>query len=222
MISNEEYQKLIAPKISILSQLSIEALNLYRDIIGRSLFKEDLYFGASANRCINLIHGFISMLESRNLTCVGILLRMQMDNCMRTYAAFIAEDKEDVISCIINGDRVDKKKDKNGIRLTDGHLKDELTKLDPFFSQVYDNASGYVHLSDKAFYQMVESCEGNTINFLAGPNLLERHNSVLLEAADAFVHFVHLHFKMLLSVAESKQHVDAELDMTESSIDDTL
>ena len=37
------------------------------------------------------------MLKERNLTCAGVLLRMQMDNCMRTYAAFIAEDKKAIV-----------------------------------------------------------------------------------------------------------------------------
>lgn len=211
-MTNEEYEVELLPKIEILTSLNTEAIELFKGIVGGSLLKEDLYFGASVSRCINLIEGFVHMLQERNLTCAGILLRMQMDNCMRTYAAFIAQDKDAVISCIINGDRISKKKDVNGKPLTDGHLKDELTKMDSRFEQVYDQASGYVHLSDKAFYQTVASCDDNTIEFYVGPGLLEKHNPVLLEAADAFIHFVRLHFKMLKVVVESKQRFDAEQD----------
>ena len=103
-------------------------------------------------------------------------------------------------------------KDKNGKKMSDGYLKDEISKMDSVFADVYDQASGYVHLSEKAFYQMVASCEDNKINLYAGPNLLERHNPILIEAAEAFIHFVKLHFKMLKAVAESKERFDASLD----------
>ena len=96
-MTNDEYLHQIAPKVETLTTLSTEALSLCQGIIGRSLTKEDFYFSASANRCINLITGFVDMLKTRNLTCAGVLLRMQMDNCMRTYAAFIAEDCNAVV-----------------------------------------------------------------------------------------------------------------------------
>lgn len=184
-------------------------LNYAKVLSEKNLTKDDFYFSAAANRCINLINGFVAMLQTRNLTCAGVLLRMQMDNCMRTYAAFIAEDRAAVIDCIINGGRVRDYKDTKGKKMSDGYLKDELSKQDSVFAQVYDQASGYVHLSDKAFYQMVESCKDNTIRFYAGANLLERHNPVLIEAAEAFIHFVKLHFKMLNAVAKSKERFDA-------------
>ena len=211
-MTNDEYLQKIAPKVETLTTLSIEALSLCQGIIGKNLTKEDFYFSASANRCINLITGFIDMLKTRNLTCAGVLLRMQMDNCIRTYAVFIAEDCYAVVDCIIQGGKVSNYKDKNGKKMSDGYLKDEISKMDSVFADVYDQASGYVHLSEKAFYQMVASCEDNKINLYAGPNLLERHNPILIEAAEAFIHFVKLHFKMLKAVAESKERFDASLD----------
>ena len=211
-MTNDEYLQKIAPKVETLTTLSIEALSLCQGIIGKNLTKEDFYFSASANRCINLITGFIDMLKTRNLTCAGVLLRMQMDNCIRTYAAFIAEDCDAVVDCIIQGGKVSNYKDKNGKKMSDGYLKDEISKMDSVFADVYDQASGYVHLSEKAFYQMVASCEDNKINLYAGPNLLERHNPILIEAAEAFIHFVKQHFKMLKAVAESKERFDASLD----------
>ena len=217
MMTNDEYFVELESKVEILTGLSTEALELCKGIIGRSLTKDDFFFSAAANRCINLINGFVAMLQTRNLTCAGVLLRMQMDNCMRTYAAFIAEDRTVVVDCIIHGGRVKDYKDKNGKLMFDGYLKDELTKWDPVFAQVYDQASGYVHLSDKAFYQMVESCDDSIISLYAGPNLLERHNPALIEAAEAFIHFVKLHFKMLKAVAESKERFDAAQDSLDES-----
>ena len=157
---------------------------------------------------MNLIDGFTDMLRKRNLTCVGALLRLQMDNCMRSYAAFIAKDKETVIDCIISGDSINKQLSKDGTKMTDGYLKRELSKVDTRFADVYNQASGYIHLSEKAFYQTVVKVEDDSIEWQVGRELPEKRNSVLIEAADAFIHFVKLHFKMLEAVADSKRRVD--------------
>lgn len=216
-MTNDEYFEELPSKIEILTSLSVNALELCKGVIGRNLTKDDFYFSAAANRCINLINGFVVMLQKRNLTCAGVLLRMQMDNCMRTYAAFIAEDRSAVIDCIINGSRVKDYKDTKGNKMSDGYLKNELSKQDPVFAQVYDQASGYVHFSDKAFYQMLELCNDNTICFYAGPNLLERYNPVLIELAEAFIHFVKLHFKMLKAVVASKERLDSAQNALDES-----
>ena len=152
------------------------------------------------------------MLKARNLTCSGAIVRMQMDNCMRTYAAFIAADKEAVINCLIRGTlswSIRKEKDEKGNKMTDGYLKEEITKIDRTFIQVYDQASGYIHLSEKAFFQTVnEIDDGGKLTIQVGNELPEKRNAPLLECAEAFTHFIILHYKMLTAVAESKQRFD--------------
>lgn len=207
-MTNEEYCQEIEGRITTLRSLRREAIAISRGIIGETLTQEDLFFCAAADRCVRLIDGFVPMLQDRNLTCAGVLLRMQMDNCMRTYAAFIAEDRNAVVNCIIDGNPINKLKDVNGKKMMDGYLKDELTKMDPLFSRVYDNASGYVHLSEKAFYQTVANCENNTIGLGIGTPLPEKRNETLVEGAAAYIHFVKLQFKMLQAVVESKQRFD--------------
>lgn len=208
-MTNEEYSNALVSRIEQLQALRKNAVTIAAGIIGESLCMEDLFFCASVDRCIRLIDGFIPMLQDRNLTCAGVLLRMQMDNCMRTYAAFIAEDRDAAVQCVIDGNPIKNLKDTNGKKMTDGHLKDEITKIDSVFSKVYDNASGYVHLSEKAFYQTVEKCADNKLEFQIGQPLPEKRNDPLLESADAYIHFVKLHFKMLQAVVESKECFDA-------------
>ena len=53
-------------------------------------------------------------------------------------------------------------------------------------------------------------CEGNAIEFQIGRPLPEKRNEVLLEVIDAFIHFVKLHYKMIIAVAESKLRYDLE------------
>ncbi len=208
MMNNQEYFDAIEQQISLLNKLRKDGISLVAGIIGESLLKEDFFFCASADRCLNLIDGFIIMLRERNLTCAGALLRLQMDNCMRSYAAFIAQDKDSVIDCIISGDPINKQLSKDGKKMSDGYLKKEISKIDSKFETVYNQASGYVHLSEKAFYQTVVKCEDNHIEFQVGRELPEKRNLVLIEAADAFIHFLKLHFRMLNAVAESKHRFD--------------
>lgn len=207
-MTNTDYFDMTEKRIVRLMELRKQGISLTKGIIGETLFKEDFFFCASADRCLNLIDGFTDMLRKRNLTCVGALLRLQMDNCMRSYAAFIAKDKETVIDCIISGDPINKQLSKDGTKMTDGYLKRELSKVDTRFADVYNQASGYIHLSEKAFYQTVVKVEDGSIEWQVGRELPEKRNPVLIEAADAFIHFVKLHFKMLEAVADSKRRVD--------------
>lgn len=210
-MTNEEYFVRLEPALAALAELRSQATKLAIDMLGDTLFAEDLFFGAAVDRCIRLIDGFCVMLKERNLTCAGVILRMQMDNCMRTYAAFIAADKKAVVDCILDGEPIKNLKDKDGKKMTDGHLKDKVTELDKQFAVVYDQASGFVHLSEKAFFQTVEEVEGEgVIRFNYGNPLPEKRNDPLLESAAAYIHFVKLQFRMLQAVADSKQRYDAK------------
>ncbi len=210
-MNNETYKTTLGKFEKTLKDLRTQGIAIATGIIGETLTKDDLFFCASLDRCLRLIDGVIPMLEERNLTCAGALLRLQMDNCLRTYAAFIAADKEKVIDCIISGDPIKNEKDTTGQKMTDGHLKDEISKIDSQFAQVYDQASGFIHLSSKAFYQTVaEIGDGNKFALQIGHPLPEKRNESLLECADAFVHFVKLHYKMLNAVVESKTKFDME------------
>ena len=210
-MSNDEYFVELDNKTESLQELRRQGIELAKGIVGENLTKDDLFFCAALDRCLHLMDGFLIMLRERNLTCAGPILRLQMDNCMRTYAAFIAADKDAVTSSLIHGTPIKEFKDETGKKMTDGHLKDELTKIDASFAQVYDQASGYVHLSEKAFYQAVtEIDDDGRLTLQVGASLPERRNAPLLECADAFIHFVVLHYKMLNAVRESKNRFDAE------------
>lgn len=211
-MNNKEYAKLLGKRVKVLTDLRKQGISISAGIIGKTLLKEDFYFCASVDRCLNLIDGIASMLSNRNLTCAGAILRLQMDNCIRTYAAFIAEDKDKVVDCIISGDTISGQKSKDGKRLKDGYLKCEISKIDNEFAEIYDKGSGFIHLSDKAFYQTIVNCEGDHIDFQIGHELPDKRNPVLIEIADAFVHFVKLHYKMLEAVADSKKRFDLEME----------
>lgn len=105
---------------------------------------------------------------------------MQIDNCLRTYGAFIAEDKNKIIECIINGEKINKYKDINGNKMTDAYLKEKLTEQDALVENIYNNSSGYIHLSEKAFFETVTNCEGNILEFQIGRPLPKKEMRFLL------------------------------------------
>ena len=208
-MDNTEYYNELENRIITIRELRKSCTILAADIIGKTLFKEDFFFCAAADRCAQLSDGLIVLLQHRNLSCVGALLRLQMDNCMRTYAAFIAADQPAVIDCVIKGRKISDQKDVSGRNMTDAYLKKKMAIFNTSFPDVYDRTSGYVHFSEMAFYQTVVSCNNETITCQVGQPLQERFNPLLLEAADAFVHFVKINHKMLQAVAESKARYDA-------------
>lgn len=208
-MDNAAYFKALEGRIKEIKKLREQCPAFAEGIIGQTLFKEDLFFCAALDRCVQLSEGFIILLQQRNLSCVGAILRLQMDNCMRTYAAFIAANKDDVIDCISRGRKISDQVDTAGKKMTDANLKKKMAAFNAAFPSVYNQASGYVHFSDTAFYQTVVSINDSTIEWQIGQVLQERFNSMLLEAADAFIHFTEIHYKMLQAVVDSKMHYDA-------------
>lgn len=207
-MDNATYFKELETRISAIKELRGQCPTFAKGIIGQTLIKEDLFFCAALDRSVQLSEGFIVLLQERNLSCAGAILRLQMDNCMRTYAAFIAADKDAVINCIIHGRKISDQLDEDGKKMTDANLKKKMAVFNASFPAVYDQASGYVHFSDMAFYQTVVSINDNTIEWQIGQALQERFNPLLLEAADAFIRFTKIHYKMLQTVVDSKQRYD--------------
>lgn len=102
-MDNIEYEKILNTRLHGVSLVRKELIDISKRIIGNSLYMEDLFFTSAIDRSIALLDGLSSMLQSRNLTCAGILLRSQLDNCMRVFAAFIAEDRKNFINNFMDG-----------------------------------------------------------------------------------------------------------------------
>lgn len=208
-MTNQEYEARIKERIDCLGELRKKGVEIATGVVGENLFREDLFFCATIDRCLQLIDGFTIMLRKRNLTCAGVLLRIQMDNCMRTYAFFIVGDRKLFVDQLIGGTPISRLRDKTGNRMADGYLKEAVGKIEPQFERVYNQASGYIHLSEKAFFQIVGTAdEEKQLSFHVGIELPEEQNKNLLECADAFIHYVQFHYMLLNEVVKSKQKFD--------------
>lgn len=208
-MTNEEYNKKLHIINEDLETLRKEYLHISRVIIGENLLEEDLFFCASTDKGIRILDGFRMMIKERNLTCVGALVRMQIDNCMRTYAPFIAENRKEVLDTIIYQNKELKHcRTNKGDKMTDFTLVRELSAFDEAIKEVYKQSSGYVHLSEKAFYTIARTEEPSLITLNIGGVLDDRCNDAINEGISAFLYFTKLHQKILKAVAESKTRFD--------------
>ena len=112
-MDNIEYEKILNTRLNGVSLVRKELIGISKKIIGDSLYMEDLFFTSAIDRSVALLDGLASMLQLRNLTCAGIILRSQLDNCMRVFAAFIAEDRKKFIEDFMDGKKISQMKLKN-------------------------------------------------------------------------------------------------------------
>lgn len=209
MVYEEWYQQV---KIR-LDSIRQEGVHLLRNVIGENLCKEDLYIIGIIDKCLRLIDGFSIMLKDRNLTCTGILLRIQIDNCMRTYAIYIAENKQEIIDSIFDSEiQLNKLKAKDGSRMTDQYLRQKLEKIDERFGTVYKVASGFIHYSEKSFYSISSIKEPNILEFDLGHFLKSSNNPLLQECAETFLYFIQAQYDLTKPFVESKKRFDIDLE----------
>jgi hypothetical protein len=125
--------------------------------ISPELYPFDLYLIGAINRSINLNKGFVDLMKSNNFISAAPLVRLNLDNFMRLYAARVSiHDINKFASLVMNGKRVSdirfagKVNGKNGQKLTDNFLKKELSKVEgkEWVQDIYDAGNSFVHLGE--------------------------------------------------------------------------
>lgn len=110
-------------------------------------------------------------------------VRSQIDNCMRIFAAFIAESQTDFIDGFFVGKKISDMKDNRGNKMKDYILRQRLAEYDAKLDLVYRNFSEYVHLAEKAFYSSVTTSSseqytvyGSALHYFAKSVVGEKKN----------------------------------------------
>ncbi len=220
-MTNESCLQKVADACAVIEKQIDQTIELSRYVIGSTLTKYDLFLCPLLNRSIQLSQGFMALIKQRNLTCAGSMLRLQLDNCMRLYASTIADDQDALINCVISGGKISSLRDNNGQKMSDKLLKDGLAQYDSRFADVYDNTSGYIHYSEKSFYQSISALNGGEydISIQISKYPLEKVNEALCECAEAFIHFTNFFIRMMEGAAISKSALDKKLDEEEQDGD---
>lgn len=220
-MTNEEYYSAIDSKIELLDLYRKDLISLGARVIGMNLFKEDFYFTSALNKTVSILDAFKIMLRERNLEVLGILVRTQIDICMRVYAPYIAANRDELINGFIDGKSIRDFRDDNNKKMTDVNLRERLEVYDDKLSNTYTRSSGYVHFSSVALHASIQAMKDNHIDFSIGLPLREEANIILLEAIEAFVHYIKLEIELIEPVAESKRRVD-ELLEAQDTLDNNI
>lgn len=204
------YDAWLEKTIAELATARKEGVRLAAAVIGQTLFADDLYILSLIDKSLRLVDGFKSMIEQRNLTCTGILLRVQLDNCLWTYALYAAADEQEVVHSMLEKSvQLNKLKAKDGKKMSDQYLREQLEKVDKRFGAVYKEASGYIHHSGKAFYSIASVGPGTDSVILdVGHPLAQKNDAWLKEGAEAFLFFLQLQRVLTQPVVESKKRFD--------------
>lgn len=175
--------------------LGIKMLSAY----GGTFYLFDMLALAALNRSLSLCSGFRKMIYLRNFICAAPLVRMQLDSALRIYAAFIVDDPHLFAKNVFNGISVRDQKDKNGRKLTDANLVEDLSKDYKWIKNVYKQTSGYVHLSEKHIANTHKSFDNKTrsIEHIVATNQRFLPKEIFLEAINGFVACTEILFKFL-------------------------
>ena len=136
--------------------IAAEMLQAY----GGAIYMFDFLAIAAINRSLALSSGFRLLIREQNLISAGAILRLQLDTALRFFAGYLVYDPHDFTLQVLEGKQINRMKDRSGHRMTDSHLVTEMAKEHPWVKEVYDRASGYVHMSGIHILSAVSIVDG--------------------------------------------------------------
>ena len=175
--------------IEIQLKNSLEKLESFKEIIlkigennffaYKGIYLFDIYCTAILNKTLNILFGYISLTRANNYISAVALVRIHLDTLLRIFAPHASGiNIDEFAKLVIDGNSIDKLKDKVGNRLTDSFLAKELSKWDNFewVHDVYLAGNKFVHFSENHIFtstkinndepKMFDSIIGLNDNFL--------------------------------------------------------
>lgn len=118
----------------------------------------DLVYSAALRRAFSLTRGFFDLVAAENYVSAAPLVRLQLDNAIRTVASIHVRDVSEFIGHVAKGKRIDQLRDREGNRLTDKHIVDHIVQHEdlPWVRRVYQEGSRFVHLSDVHLFGLAD------------------------------------------------------------------
>jgi len=143
---------MIIQLLNNLEKLNYEHLEQGKAIgkaFGGAFYPFDILSFAVLNRSTSLTSGFITLMRKGNFIAAAPLIRIQLDNFLRYAAGWLVTDPHKFAVKILSGEHIRNIKTKEGKKMKDCFLVDEFSKEYKWIKSVYENTSGYIHLSDK-------------------------------------------------------------------------
>lgn len=165
-------------------------LELGLSVMGKSgdpFFPLDLLVFGALKRSVSTAAAMVMMVEARNMVCARTLLRTHIDTSLRFSAAWLVEKPHEFASGILQGERIDRMKGRDGKKLTDAHLVASHAADHPWLPAVYAQLSGYVHFSGSHIIDSVGALEDDgRIQFALTAEDLNFPDTSWLEVLECF------------------------------------
>jgi hypothetical protein len=173
----------------------------------QKLFPLDLLANAVMDRALSLIFGFTSQIRANNYVCAAPLVRIHLDSLLRFYAGFISPDPHDFAMKILAGERIDKMKDSNDKKMSDQYLSTQLSKEHPWIKEVYNQTSGFVHLSHKhiSTSSQLKDKKSRTIEFSMSKEDRFIEPETKLEAIECMIEISKILYEYLYGWCQTKK-----------------
>ena len=135
-------------RLKELAEYDKKILDLAKDMLQTDkIFPLDYLASTVMNRTLSLIDAYIVLARDSNFLAAAHLIRPNLDNYLRFYAAWIVDKPHDFANSVMDGEQVRKMKDRTGAKMTDTYLVDKVKVEYPWIASLYDDTSGFVHLS---------------------------------------------------------------------------
>lgn len=114
-----------------------------------ALYTNDLMLCAVGNRALSLVDGFLTLAENDNYLCALPLIRLQLDNSLRSFAVSFVKDCNDFFAHFIDGKPIKDYTSTDGRKLSDSYLVKQMDLKIPGIKKIYKETSSFIHLSDQ-------------------------------------------------------------------------
>lgn len=154
---------------------------------GGAAFSLDMLSTAATHRAMCLIEGFCFTFEKENFICAAPLIRLMLDTLLRFYAVWLVDNPHELALAILEGKELRKLKDREGNKMLDSYLVNKLSAEYSWIKRVYRETSGYIHLSNKHYFNTLREVHDDTrsITVAIGPSDTSIAIEIWDEAIDA-------------------------------------
>lgn len=176
-----------------------------------SMYVLDFIIIGAIKRSLSLATGLRTLVNSKNMTCVRAMIRMQLDTVSRLLAYTYVSNPSEVAKEVLGGKPLNTFKCKEGKQLRDAYLIQRMESEYPWVNDVYKYTSGYVHFSERQIFDSIFSLGDDTertVTFAVGKTDENFPKSSWIEAVQCFNEMLSILDKLLTTYKfELKQHI---------------
>jgi hypothetical protein len=117
---------------------------------------EDHLVIAVLRRALDNIQGMVAMVDQKNQFCGMPIVRFQIDTAMTLFGRRLVADVDDYVAHMMKGNERRKYPNREGKEMTDSYLHKKLTGEHEHTSDLYWEASGFVHFSTHHLHRVLD------------------------------------------------------------------